>query len=104
MEDAAFALLACLIVVGVDWALIDGFRASLVAFRDLPKAYNYRKFLFPRIFLILLSGLTIYIGSQTDAFGEQRDVAIFFAIALFFITSLYPQVVMFLRSKSYERP
>ncbi len=102
--NTAFIILTCIIAVGVDWALVDGFRSCLVAFRSLPEDYNYRRFLFPRIIVILASGIGIYVGSETHILGERSTLVICLAMVLFFVTSLYPQVVMFLRSKPYDRP
>ena len=101
MKDALLSLLFFLVLVGVDWALVVGFRRSLLAFRDVPKEYNYRRFVFPRIFIIFLSAILLYLGSQTDLFGQNGVPLTFAAIGIFLISSLYPQIVMFLRSKAY---
>lgn len=101
MKDALLLLLFVLVLIGVDWALVDGFRRSLLAFRDVPKEYDYRRFIFPRFIVILLSAILLYFGSQTDAFGKYGVILSFTSIGMFFVSSLYPQIVMFLRSKAY---
>lgn len=101
MKNILFSLLVFLIFIGMDWILIDGFKNSLTAFRDVPKEYNYKRFLFPRIFIILLSALLFYFSSRTDFFGQCGFPLIFVAMGIFFLSSLYPQVVMFLRSRAY---
>jgi hypothetical protein len=101
MKDVLLSLLFFLILVGVDWALVDGFRRSLLAFRDIPKEYNYKRFIFPRILVILISAVLLYVSSQTDAFGRHGIALSFVSMGIFFISSFYPQIVMFLRSKAY---
>lgn len=101
MKDALLSLLLFLVLIGVDWAMINGFRRSLLAFRDVPKEYDYRRFIFPRFIVILLSAILLYLGSQTDVFGKYSITLSFTSIGMFFVSSLYPQIVMFLRSKAY---
>ena len=101
MKDVLLSLLFFLVLIGVDWALVDGFRRSLLAFRDVPKAYDYRSFMFPRILIIFLSAILLYLGSQTNLFGQHVVPITIVAIGIFFMSSLYPQIVMFLRSKAY---
>lgn len=101
MQDVLLSILFFVILASVDWALVDGFRRSLLAFRDIPEYYNYRRFMFPRIFVILLSSIILYYSSQTDAFGNKGFVFSISAIVVFFMSSLYPQIVMLLRSKAY---
>lgn len=101
MKDILFSLLFFLVLVGVDWALVDGFRRSLVAFRDIPAEYSYRKFIFPRVVVIFISAVLLYVSSQTKVFGEHGVTLSFVSIGLFLLSSFYPQIVMFLRSKAY---
>ena len=102
MEHIVFALFTCIILVGVDWALIDGFRVSLSYFREVSESCNYKDFLFPRIGITVISGIMLYVGFQTDLFEESSNVVGITSIVLFFISALYPQVVMFARSKPYQ--
>lgn len=102
MEHIAYALLSCLVVAGVDWALIDGFRASLAGFRDVPKGYEYRRFVFPRLVFVIAAGLVMYLSAWTGLLGEMSDLAAVAAIVLFILLVLYPQVVMFTHSKPYQ--
>lgn len=99
MEHVAYALLSCLVVIGVDWALIDGFRASLVKFRKLPEGYGYRDFVFPRIGLVIITGVVMYLSSQTKLFGDMSGVAAVGAMAVFVLSVIYPQIIMFRRSE-----
>ena len=99
MKDVLVCLLYFLVLIGVDWALFDGFRRSLLAFRDIPTEQNYERFLFPRVLIILLSSVLLYLSSQTDLFGQYHVALSFTALGIFLVSSLYPQVVMFLRSK-----
>lgn len=101
MKDALFSLLFFLVLVGVDWALVDGFRRSMLAFCDIPEEYNYRRFIFPRIIAILISAVLLYISSRTDTFGRHGVSLSFVSVGIFFLSSFYPQIVMFLRSKAY---
>lgn len=101
MKDILLSLLFFLNLVGVDWALVDGFRRSLLAFRDIPKEYNYMSFIFPRILAILISAVLLYVSSQTDAFGCHGVELSFMSMGIFFISSFYPQIGMFLNSKAY---
>ena len=101
MEHLPYILAISLILMGVDWALIDGFRASLKAFRDIPRKLDYKYFLFPRIIVTITSGIMIYLCAETKLFGDYSVVLIFAAILVFFVTSLYPQAVMLFRSKTY---
>ena len=102
MEHAAYALLTCLFLIGVDWALIDGFRMSLASFRDVPSHLNYKKFMFPRLGAVVIAGVLIYAASQTRAFNNLSNTVLGLAVVLFFLSSFYPQIVMFLRSKPYK--
>jgi hypothetical protein len=102
MEYVAYALLSCLVLIGLDWALIDGFRASLVGFRKLPEGCRYRHFIFPRIGMVIIAGVVMYVSSQTKLFGEMSDVAGIGAMAAFVLLVIYPQVVMFRRSEPYR--
>jgi hypothetical protein len=102
MEHLAYALLSCLVVIGVDWVLIDGFRASLVGFRKLPEGYRYRRFIFPRISMVIISAIVMYLSSQTMLFGHMSDVVGVVGMAAFILLVIYSQVVMFLHSKPYE--
>lgn len=101
MKDALFSLLFFLVLFSVDWAMIDGFRRSLLAFRDVPTDCNYKKFIFPRIILIILSAVLLYFSSQTNLFGHYGVELSFVSIGVFFMSSFYPQIVMLLRSKAY---
>lgn len=102
MEHIAYALLTCLLLIGVDWALIDGFRMSLTSFRNVPSHFNYKKFMFPRLAIVVIAGILIYCASQTQAFNNLSNTVLSLAIAVFFLSSFYPQVVMVLRSKPYK--
>lgn len=102
MEHIAYALLSCLVVIGVDWALIDGFRASLVGFRKLPEGYRYKHFVFPRIGMVIITGIVMYLSSRTKLLGDMSDVAGVGAMAAFLLLVIYPQVVMFRRSEPYR--
>ena len=102
MEHIAYALLTCFLLIGVDWALIDGFRMSLASFRDVPSDLNYKKFMFPRLVIVAIAGILIYAASQTQAFSGLSDTVLGSAIAVFLLSSFYPQIVMFLRSKPYK--
>lgn len=102
MEHVAYALLTCLMLIGVDWALIDGFRMSLASFRDVPRCLNYKKFMFPRLVIVVIAGTLIYTASQTQAFNNLSNAVLGLAIGAFFLSSFYPQILMFLRSKPYK--
>lgn len=99
MEHVFLSLLFCAIMVFVDWALVDGFRTSIISFRSLPENYNYKHFFYPRIFLILFCGILLHASSQTELFDDYSDVVSFISILLFIVSALYPQVMMYFKSE-----
>jgi uncharacterized membrane protein HdeD (DUF308 family) len=102
MEHVVFALFTCVILVGADWALIDGFRMSLSYFRDVSDDYDYKRSLFPRMAITVVSGVMLYVSFQTNILEENSSVVGVISIALFFISAFYPQAIMFARSKPYQ--
>jgi hypothetical protein len=101
MENALYSLLFFVALVGVDWALIDGFRRSILTFRKVPEYYNYRYFAFPRMILVFVFSVTLYFGSQTNVFGQHGTELSFVSAGMFLLTCLYPQAVMLFNSRPY---
>lgn len=98
MESLSYLVTVCVVAVGLDWALYNGTYRSLQAFFRIPDGINYRHFVFPRIILILLSGVVVAISTQ----GDEPNVPIALAgFAIFLATSIYPQVRTFMKAERY---
>jgi hypothetical protein len=98
IENPSHTFLVCAITVGLDWALYNGTYRTLQAFYRIPSDINYRRFFFPRIILIFISGVIISVATQGSAPNIPMSLIGF---AVFLTVSIYPQAVTFANAKRY---
>jgi len=98
METLLYILVVCLTAVGLDWALYNGAYRSIQAFFRIPVDIGYRTFLFPRIVLVVLSGIIVAIATLR----VKADVPMALTgFAIFLVVTVYPQVRTFMAAERY---